>query len=424
MKDEVKRHCIYKITSLKDGKVYIGQTLNIKNRWKAHIKESKRDRPELPINRAMKKHGIENFAFEIIATIDEPCDCYNRKPGKCKTIAEDIETQLISQYKSHISLGMGYNVVMPNFSIIKKRVSWPSNNKLVKMVNEKGITSIAHHLNVTTQNLRKHIKRHNIKCNPPSNNSFVKGSNHIMAKVSDQDALDIVRMCRAEKYTHAEIGKMFDICAATVTQIICGYTREDITGIKRREKSVAPKLNSEIAKEIVRLDKLRELNQKQIANKLGINPNTVSDVLLGYAQSNATGIKSDGIPKIKRMPNKDILNMVELYQTGQYMQKELATKFNVSIETISNVVCGVYWSDITGIKKAPKGSEPKRSRLLKLTKEDVLEIVRLYKNEKLSDKELAEKFNVQANLISRIITGARHSKITGIQYTPKKPKQQ
>ena len=53
---------IYKITYLKDGRCYIGQSVNLENR----IKQHKRCEGQSHIHNAIKKYGIENFSFEII----------------------------------------------------------------------------------------------------------------------------------------------------------------------------------------------------------------------------------------------------------------------------------------------------------------------------------------------------------------------
>jgi len=91
-------HYLYKITNQVNRKVYIGQAKNYNQRWRQHKQESKREQPRMIINRAMKKHGIDNFTFEIIAS--------------CKTLddANEIETILVMQYESHISSNKGYNV--------------------------------------------------------------------------------------------------------------------------------------------------------------------------------------------------------------------------------------------------------------------------------------------------------------------------
>ena len=53
---------IYKITYKKDGRMYIGQSINLEHR----LKEHKNCEGDSYIHRAIKKYGIENFSFEII----------------------------------------------------------------------------------------------------------------------------------------------------------------------------------------------------------------------------------------------------------------------------------------------------------------------------------------------------------------------
>lgn len=59
---------IYKITNTIDGKVYIGQAVNIKNRWGDHIKmglgADTPTRSKLYV--AMAADGVENFTFEVL----------------------------------------------------------------------------------------------------------------------------------------------------------------------------------------------------------------------------------------------------------------------------------------------------------------------------------------------------------------------
>ena len=59
---------IYKITNIENEMTYIGQAVNIAERWKQHIKRG--IGAETPINNklypAMKQFGPENFTFEIV----------------------------------------------------------------------------------------------------------------------------------------------------------------------------------------------------------------------------------------------------------------------------------------------------------------------------------------------------------------------
>jgi len=63
---------IYKITNVDSGKVYIGQSVNVRNRWLQHIKRG--IGAEIATNATlyldMDKSCIWNFTFELI----EDCD--------------------------------------------------------------------------------------------------------------------------------------------------------------------------------------------------------------------------------------------------------------------------------------------------------------------------------------------------------------
>lgn len=56
---------IYRITNLIDGKVYIGQSQNIAVRWRAHKYGRPKDSNSY-LNRAIAKHGVDSFLFEIL----------------------------------------------------------------------------------------------------------------------------------------------------------------------------------------------------------------------------------------------------------------------------------------------------------------------------------------------------------------------
>lgn len=91
---------IYKITNLINNKVYIGQSINIQARWKAH-----RHRPFNPnsvdydsiLYRAIRKYGLENFKFEVL----EEC--------KSQELLNDREIFYIQKYKSS-NPDFGYNM--------------------------------------------------------------------------------------------------------------------------------------------------------------------------------------------------------------------------------------------------------------------------------------------------------------------------
>lgn len=71
---------IYKITNLINQKIYIGQSINIQERWTEHIRESNvseeiweanKRKEQTHLHRAIRKYGSNNFSFEIIEECTE-----------------------------------------------------------------------------------------------------------------------------------------------------------------------------------------------------------------------------------------------------------------------------------------------------------------------------------------------------------------
>lgn len=55
---------IYKIENIVNGKVYIGQSVDIEARWAVH--KSTALKSQQPLYRAMRKYGLDNFVFSVL----------------------------------------------------------------------------------------------------------------------------------------------------------------------------------------------------------------------------------------------------------------------------------------------------------------------------------------------------------------------
>ena len=88
---------VYKISNTVNSFVYIGLTTRKDPfiRWKEHLRASKTSNRRL--YRAMRKHGVENFQFDIIATLKEL---------KKQDLLFEVEKEYISQNNSY---WFGYN---------------------------------------------------------------------------------------------------------------------------------------------------------------------------------------------------------------------------------------------------------------------------------------------------------------------------
>ena len=62
---------IYKITCIKTGEIYIGKSTDVKSRWQQHCKSAFNcgTIAHSLLHTKMKKHGIENFTFELVEQV-------------------------------------------------------------------------------------------------------------------------------------------------------------------------------------------------------------------------------------------------------------------------------------------------------------------------------------------------------------------
>jgi len=95
-----------------------------------------------------------------------------------------------------------------------------------------------------------------------------------------------------------------------------------------------------------------------------------------------------------KLTNKEVQEIRKKYNTGKYLQKDLAEKYDVTQVQISQVVRNIHWND------------PKKKKIYgkkRLTKDEVKEIRELYKTGNYFQRELAVKFNVHEDSVRRIV---------------------
>jgi len=89
---------IYKITNIITGKCYIGETIqhNYQRRWQKHLNSLKYKEGCPLLKSSMKKHGVENFKFEILII------CFDQD-------LVQYEKEYIKKYNSQVP--NGYNIL-------------------------------------------------------------------------------------------------------------------------------------------------------------------------------------------------------------------------------------------------------------------------------------------------------------------------
>ena len=93
---------IYQIKCLINNQIYIGQSINIKQRIGQHKCDLRHNRhSNQHLQNAVNKYGIDNFEFTILNTIN--------KNDYTQEILDNMEKEIISKYKSNIRY-IGFNI--------------------------------------------------------------------------------------------------------------------------------------------------------------------------------------------------------------------------------------------------------------------------------------------------------------------------
>lgn len=94
----------YKITNAVNGKVYIGKTKDIRNRWANHRSRAfnpKDKRYFFPLSHAIRKYGVDNFSFDVLQICETEDEVNN------------YEETYIVQFRANINIygdEFGYNM--------------------------------------------------------------------------------------------------------------------------------------------------------------------------------------------------------------------------------------------------------------------------------------------------------------------------
>lgn len=216
-------HYLYRITNQFDGKIYIGQTVDDKKRWGAHKSYAKQVAPVQYIHRAMIKYGIDNFIYEVI--------CICRTQGD----ANATEELLIKQYDSQNS-EKGYNIKPGGNN------SSPSEKTKKKMSDAAKIRCIIYpntipsfwfgkqRSNETKEKISKTNigKRHSKETIEKMLSSAKNGTKSHLAKLSDNDVLEIRSKYILLKCGYGKLAKEYEVSRSSIMRIIKRITWKHI----------------------------------------------------------------------------------------------------------------------------------------------------------------------------------------------------
>ncbi len=350
---------IYSATNKINGKRYIGKTKfdPPTHRWNQHLaaakkgpKDNKRFQPYF--HRAIRKHGRDNFSFDIIHTFDDnEVDAWMQ-----------AEKDYIKKYRSN-ERDHGYNLTdggdgVPGWKAspaVRRRMSERRKGKYVG--NKNPFWGKRHSDRVRKLLSGKAAKRTGRR-NPFHGRRHSKESRARMAEnhhdkqcyLSVEQVEEARQLYATSEYTYAQLAERFDVTPYVAEKAICGLGAYAKVGrqLPRREngwiKATRPTPRLLTDDEVAGFRR-RHRNGEDLttfAKERGVSINLISRAIRGCAPYDRVQVEPPiAASKISAsLPEENVDEARQLYSTGKYTYENLAKKFQVSKSVVQNAIRG------------------------------------------------------------------------------------
>lgn len=289
--NDTRPRFIYLLTNKKNGKQYVGQAVDVNDRWYKHKGTIKQELPEMIIDRAIKKYGADGFVWEVIACcrtlsdvnetenlLVKQHDCqipkgYNVSPGGGQAPVHERTRRLISKaqkgehHSPETEFKKGHK---PTTEVIERiaaanagRIPWNKGTEGAMKPNS-GSFSPGH----TTWN--KGTAGVMVAWNKGLQGldvDYVRGSKHPLSVLNEEQVLEIVKLDRQN--TRAQnIADQFNVKLTTIYSILQGRRWSHLTGIHHNPQ---PKKKIDWPEPTILLKMIEELGNKAVAEKFGVS---------------------------------------------------------------------------------------------------------------------------------------------------------
>lgn len=351
---------IYSATNKINGKRYIGKTKfdPPTHRWNQHLaaakkgpKDNKRFQPYF--HRAIRKHGCENFSFDIIHTFDDnEVDAWMQ-----------AEKDYIKKYRSN-ERDHGYNLTdggdgVPGWKAspaVRRRMSERRKGKYVG--NKNPFWGKRHSDRVRKLLSGKAAKRTGRR-NPFHGRRHSKESRAKMAEhhrdkqcyLTVDQVEEARRLYATSEYTYAQLAEKFDVTPHVMEKAVRGEGAYRYVGrqLPRREnrwlndKRPTPGLLTD--EEVAALRRRRRNGEDllTLAKERRVSTNLISRAVRGCSPYDRVQCDEPPIaaPEISGPLADDKVDEArQLYSTGKYTYEKLAKRFQVSKAVVQNAIRG------------------------------------------------------------------------------------
>lgn len=280
---------IYAIENKVNGKMYIGLTRDIKDRWYRHKRYLRlNEHVNEHLQNSYNKHGRKKFKFKIIEK-GIPVEELGQK--------EKFYINKFDTFKN------GYNGTTGG----EKNYSMSEESK---------------------EKLRQ---------------AFT-GEKSSTNKITPEEGVEIFNKYHSSKLTYLDLAEEHDLCHFTISNIVtCKHWSTKHLKDKKPKITQSKKqsdLTIAIGKKIVEERKKNNLEYKKIAAKYNTNPSTVGEIIRGehWTTKHLVESKNKKSKKYHYVDKNLGLKIYKLYHNTEASQNSLADKFNLSQASIWNIV--------------------------------------------------------------------------------------
>jgi group I intron endonuclease len=236
-----EKYVIYAIINKINGKIYIGKTKNIKERWATHKRHAKYDTyKKYPIHLAINKYGISNFVIEIIDESKLEKEAYEKEIFWIKYCLS-----MNKKYGYNISEGGGGCSGKQSEEIIKNKIGEKAPNVKLKEYQVKEIfekfnsgkysaLDLAKEYNVkSTTTIRRILKKQSWKhtiytCDNyyeiSKDNELHKSGRENISKLTSKQVLEIFEKYKAGGVSQRALAEEYGVKIGAIESIFRGIS--------------------------------------------------------------------------------------------------------------------------------------------------------------------------------------------------------